>query len=189
MKLVKTCLIIGILCLFSLSAIGSVSASTPLTITAWNLNTLNNYPGYAYHDGGYLYWSFGQSLTASYMQGCGGDTQFADNYGYYWGECVSAVKALSGSNVVTANWIKGSQVTSGGISQGTAIATFSGQSYYGHVAILKGYVYSGYTIVGIQVWDQNWPLDGSTTGLFGTHTLYCSGSGVNNANNYYVVEV
>jgi len=177
------------LCLILLGVTAPVSASTPLTITGSNLLTLNGYPGYAYHNGGYLYWSFGQSLSATYKRGCGSDTQFADNYGNYWGECVSAVKALSGSNVVTSSWIQGNQVTSGGVSQGTAIATFSGGSYYGHAAIFKSYVYSGSTIVGIQVWDQNWPIDGSTTQLFGTHTLSTSGSGVGDADNYYVVKV
>jgi len=185
MKLSKVSLI-GILCLIALSVIVPISASTPLTITAFNLYGLNSMPGYAYHDEGYLYWSyFGENLVASYSRGCGGDTQFADNYGYYWGECVSAVKALSGSNVVTANWIKGSQVTSGGVAPGTAIATFSGESYYGHTAIFKGYIYSGYTIIGIEVWDQNWRYDG----LFMKHIINCYGSGVSNANNYYVVEV
>ena len=167
-----------------------VSASTPLTITGGNLYTLIGFSDYlAYHNGGYLYWSYGQSLTATYKRDCGGDTQFADNSGALWGECVSAVKALSGSSVQTKDWIQGSQVTAGGISQGTVIATFPGGSYSGHAAIFRSYVYSGGTIVGIKVWDQNWPIDGSTNQLFGTHTLSCSGSGVNNANNYYVVRV
>jgi len=186
MKLSK----VGIIAVVLIACIAiPVSASTPLTITTANLWELNSYPGYAYHNGGYLLWSFGQSLTATNMRACGDDIQFADNYGYYWGECVSAVKALSGSTVGTASWIQGSQVTSGGVSQGTAIATFPGGSYSGHAAIFKGYTYSGSTITGVQVWDQNWTLDGSTLHLFGTHTLYRSGSGVNNADNYYVVRV
>lgn len=189
MKCIRVGLIATILCLIVLCVVTPVSASTTLTITGSNLLTLNSYPGYAYHDGGYLLWSYGQSLSATYKRGRGNDIQFADNYGNYWGECVSAVKALSGSNVVTSNWIQGSQVTSGGASQGTVIATFSGGYYYGHAAIFKSYVYSGSTIVGIQVWDQNWPIDGSTTQLFGMHTLSTSGSGVSDADNYYVVKV
>lgn len=178
------------LCLILLGVTAPVSASTPLTITGSNLLTLNGYPGYAYHNGGYLYWSFGQSLSATYKRGCGSDTQFADNYGNYWGECVSAVKALSGSNVATPDWVQGSQVTSGGVSAGTAIATFPGGSYSGHAAIFKGYTYDGGTINGIQVWDQNWTMDGSTLHLFGTHTLSRSSSGfLSDADNYYVVEV
>ena len=53
MKLSKVSLI-GILCLISLSVIVPVSASTPLTIMAFNLYGLNGMPGFAYHDEGYL---------------------------------------------------------------------------------------------------------------------------------------
>lgn len=193
MKSKEIGVIVIILCLITLGIVVPVSASAPLTITGGNQYVLNGYSGLAYHNGGYLYWSFGQNLAATHKRGCGSDTQFADNNGNYWGECVSAVKALSGSNVVTYNWARGSQVTSGGVSQGTVIATFPNGQYpqdgTGHAAILKSYVYSGSTIVGIQVWDQNWPIDGSTTGLFGTHTLSTSGSGNGDADNYYVVMV
>jgi hypothetical protein len=41
-------------------------------------------------------------------------------------------------------------------------------------------------IIGIEVWDQNWyTVNGM--GVFGKHTIYRSGSGVVNADNYYVV--
>ncbi|MFA5207617.1 MAG: hypothetical protein WC428_03055 [Candidatus Paceibacterota bacterium] len=185
----KIGIIAMILCLIVLGIATPVSADAcvPLTITGGNLYTLNGYPGYAYDGNGYLLWTYGQSLSATYKRASGSNIQFADNYGNNWDECVSAVKALSGNNVPTGNWSRGSQVTAGSVSQGTAIATFLGpdNSYYGHAAIFKSYVYTNGVITGIEMWDQNWP----TGGLFGKHTRVTSGTGVNNANNYYVVLV
>lgn len=188
MGLLKTgkgslCLIIALLCI-AVVGIGSPVSAANLQITSWNLMQLNSMPAYAYNSG-QLYYTYGQNLMAPYKTNLNGYTELADYQGYYWGECVSAVKSLSASTVTTSSWSAGSQVVNGGVAQGTAIATFPGGSYSGHAAIFRGYVYSGGSITGIQVWDQNW-VAAST---FGTHTLARSGSGVSNANNYYVVQV
>ena len=171
------------LCLLVLGIASPVSANecTPLTISGWNLNQLSSEPSWAYSND-YLLWTYGQNLMATYKRSSGDYTQFADNNGYLWGECVSAVKALSGSTVSTDQWARGSQVMAGGVQPGTVIATFLApdNKYQGHAAIFKGYVYNG-----IEMWDQNWP----SGGLFGKHTRLASGTGVNNANNYYVVLV
>jgi hypothetical protein len=177
-----------------------VYASSALTITGGNLYTLNSYPGYAYSSGKLL-WSFGSSLNATNERSLSTYyTQHADNSGYYWGECVSSVKALSGSNVTTNNWSAGVNVVSNGsVSQGTAIATFIGGSFgtTNHCAFFKGYIRTGGVITGITVWDQNWyyiDLNGngsrdSGEGVFGMHDISTSGSGVSDADNYYVLMV
>jgi len=171
---------------FFVFTVPSVNATT-LQITGGNLYTLNGFPAYAYSVDGGLLWSYGQNLSASYERSSGNYTQHADNYGNLWGECVSSCKALSGNNTATSQWSAGSQVVSGGVSAGTAIATFPGGSYSGHAAIFKSYITDGYgNIIGIQVWDQNWVAGG---GVFGTHAIYRTGSDVLNANNYYVVIV
>jgi len=167
------------------------NACVPITITSANLNLLVNEPSAAYSSG-YLTWTYGQNLVASYKRSSGTYTQFADTGGNLWGECVSAVKALSGSDVGTDDWIRGNQVINGGVPQGTVIATFldPDNGFRGHAAIFKGYVYSGpYTISGIEVWDQNWPINGGPEGFFGTHTLTTSTVDVGNAYNYYIVTV
>lgn len=172
-----------------------VAATSALKITSTNLNILSGYPSGAY-SGSKLLWSYGKNLEATKKRGFPLSnpiyTQFADNNGYYWGECVSAVKALSKSNAATSGWIKGTQVTSGGISSGTAIATFSNGKYSGHAAIFKRYIYGTTgSITGIEVWDQNWYTTNGCytcgTGIFGKHTISRSGSGVSDADNYYVV--
>lgn len=62
--------LIGILCLISLSVIVPVSASTPLTITTWNLCVLNDIPGYAYHDeGGHILEKILQPVTVEAVEG------------------------------------------------------------------------------------------------------------------------
>jgi hypothetical protein len=154
------------------------------------LYTLNGFPSYAYDGNGALLWSYGQNLNATYERNISSYyTQHADNYGYYWGECVSSCKALSGNNTPTSQWTQGSLVVNGGVSPGTVIATFlgGGGTYYGHAAIFRGYVTDIYgNITGIRVWDQNWVVPGA---VFGTHTIDRNGSGVLNANNYYIVNV
>ena len=118
-------------------------------------------------------------------------TQTKDGNGYYPGQCVSAVKALSHNSLTTSSWIKGKHVMDGGVAPGTVIATFfannntqfdpSGNS---HVAIFKDYVSNGF-----EVWDQNWD-DTGTSGVLGTHVIkVTSSNGTTNANNYYVVQV
>jgi len=193
MKCNKIGIIAIALCLITLGIVTPVSAGLcyPLTISGWNLNQLSNEPSWAYSNG-LLYWTnYGQNLMASYSRASGSYTQFADNNGQLWGECVSAVKALSGNSVTTPNWVQGSQVTSGGVSQGTVIATFVNGQYpqtgdNRHAAIFKAYTYDGNGVInGFQVWDQGWVQ----SGLFGMHTFSTSGSGKADADSYSVVLV
>jgi len=181
--------------------IGTPANAITLQITSGNLDTLTGYPDDAY-SGGKLLWSSGQNIDGDYKKSFSldalanqGYTQFTDNSGTdsLWGECVSACKALARSDASTSDWSCGDLVVNGGVSSGTVIATFgpSGTySYDGHAAIFKDYVYDEHgSIIGIEVWDQNWyTVDGM--GVFGKHTISGkSGSGVTNANNYYTVLV
>ena len=133
-------LAVVLLTLASLVELAPAKAAT-LQITGGNLYILNGFPGYAY-SGGILLWSWGQNLNASYERSISSYTQHADNYGYFWGECVSSCKALSGNNTPTSQWTSGSLVVNGGVSAGTVVATFlgGGGSYGGHSAIFKGYI-------------------------------------------------
>ncbi len=179
--------------------------TTELRITSDNLCTLWGYSNWAYWNN-QLTWSYGWQLDATYERSWTSCeyTQHTDNGGNLWGECVSSVKALSKNNLGTRDWYKGRQVINGGVPSGTTIATFSRnnnqkfKSRYDHTAILKAYIVdSGWNIIGIEVWDQNWhyiDLDGNgkrspEEGIFGKHYIYRTGSGVSNANNYYVIEV
>lgn len=170
---------------------GTASArATTLQITGGNLYTLNGFPDWGY-SGGKLLWTWGQNLNVSYETSVSSYTQHADNSGYYWGECVSSCKALSGNNTPTSQWTSGSLVVNGGVSSGTVIATFfgSGGTYSGHAAIFKGYIRDGGdNITGFEVWDQNWYTE-SGQGVFGKHAIYRTGSGVTDADCYYVVNV
>lgn len=146
-----------------------------------------------------LGWTAGQRLDANYKNlkwvGNIQATTVADNQGYYWGECVSLPKALSKSNVPTTSttnnkWTRGRQVMGGNVAQGTVIAKFNADGTYdslggtGHAAIFDVYL-QGQGPAGFRVWDQNFVYPGA----IGRHLLYPSGTGVYNANNYYVVQV
>lgn len=107
------------------------------------------------------------------------------------GQCVLFANALADRNgKIADDWERGAQVMSiiGTIKPGTLVATFSDEhTYSGHVAIYarRHWKWSGseWQVDGFDVWDQNFvsPL------LVGGHSLIQSGSGVYNANNYYVV--
>ena len=113
------------------------------------------------------------------------------------GQCVDFVKAVSNTaNIASGDWIRGNHVlSSGGIAQGTVIATFKSNGRYdswggtGHVAVFDRWhwTYSGgrWNIDGFYVWDANYVR----SLLTGRHLLKQRSSGVNNANNYYVVRV
>lgn len=184
-----------VVCLIVVAGIGMpVAAATDLHITFNNLYTLNGFVDYQAYSSDMLLWTYGQNLNAAYEQSVGSYTQHADIYGYYWGECVSSVKALSNSNVATLNWTKGSLVVNGGVSAGTAIAKFESNNQYsqtgeGHAAIFRSYVYDGGGVItGFKVWDQGW-YKVSGNGVFATHTLLRSGSGNADADNYYVIQI
>jgi hypothetical protein len=111
-------------------------------------------------------------------------TEVADNFGGFWGECVSLVKAATKNNTTTGGWVEGAGVFTG-LRSGTAIATFSSGHYIGHTAIFLGYVKnaSGSTI-GIRIADQNWGAR-----LVKRHALYRSGTGVADADRYHAILV
>ncbi|HSN28448.1 MAG TPA: BPSL0067 family protein [Kofleriaceae bacterium] len=140
--------------------------------------------------GGTFDWSCSSSLDGRHadfthkMRVGTNDTEVADNYGGYWGECVSLVKAATKNNTVTGGWVEGTGVFNG-LRSGTAIATFSNGHYYGHTAIFLGYVKnsSGATI-GIRVADQNWGAR-----IVKRHVIYRSGSGVADADRYHAILV
>lgn len=140
--------------------------------------------------GGTFDWACGSDLDGRHanfthkMRVDTNDTEVADNYGGYWGECVSLVKAATKNNTVTGGWVEGAGVFTG-LRSGTAIATFSNGHYYGHTAIFLGYVKSssGATI-GIRVADQNWGAR-----IVKRHVLYRSGTGVADADRYHAILV
>ena len=111
-------------------------------------------------------------------------TEVADNFGGYWGECVSLVKAATKNNTTTGGWVEGAGVFTG-LRAGTAIATFPNGHYFGHTAIFLGYVKSasGATI-GIRVADQNWGAR-----VVKRHVIYRSGTGVADADHYHAILV
>ena len=195
-----------------------VEANREVYITSTNLNILNGFPSATYDSSGRMFWYYcrlrygaivppcygGRYLDVNYkksLSGCSyssdsgvssGCTQVADNNGYYWGQCVSLCKALSKINRVTDDWIKGRKVVNGGVSQGAVIATFSANSGTkflsgsDHCAILKRYIKdSAGKITGIEVWDQNW----GWKYLVKKHTISRYGSGVTDADNYYVLNI
>jgi len=108
------------------------------------------------------------------------------------GECVAFAKAMSNTNsITTSHWRRGKKVLDpySNIQRGTIVAKFNADGTFdccgtGHVAIFDQY-YVTNNGVGFKVWDQNYVEDY----LVGKHILMPSGTGVNNANNYYVVEV
>jgi len=175
-----------------LIGIGVATTSTTLQITPSNLEVLMGYPEEAY-SGENLLWSYGQNLDANYKrEDDQGFTQLADNGGNYWGECVSACKALAKNDAATSQWRSGMQVVAGGVSSGTVIARFSGSnggfvSGIDHAVIFKGYVYDNQqNLIGIEVWDQRWPPENY---VLRKHKISRSGNGVSNADNYYTVMV
>lgn len=168
-----------------------------LKITDYNIAQLVPDSYWTPYGSSYLLgWNRGQYLDATYKTsiwiGSIQGTTVADNYGGYWGECVSLVKALSKNNLATSNWIKGRRVMTGNVAQGTAIATFNSNGQYsGHAAIFNSYLAGPYPPggepPGMVVWDQNYVA----THAVGKHTLYPAGGsgGVSDADSYYVVQV
>ena len=133
----------------------------------------------SHEDGSHAHFPFKREVPVN-------DVEVADNHNGFWGECVSLVKAASGSDVVTANWHKGANVFAG-LTPGTAIATFfaSGGHYEGHAAIFLAYIKdSGGHTIGIRVADQNWGER-----VVKRHMIRKGGSGVSNADNFYAIVV
>jgi hypothetical protein len=145
----------------------------------------------------YLPWSgceagkyCGKDLVAPFKRSYRGNfTKLADYQGYYWGECVSLVKALSKNTARTHEWRPGTSlvkaIKEGNIEVGTAIATFPRGRYRGHAAFYAGADISPEgNIEGVWLYDQNWIPNKV---LF--HKIDGSGSGAGNFKNYSVIRV
>lgn len=102
----------------------------------------------------------------------------------YDGQCVSFVKAVSKTpNIPTSKWTKGRNAVTNrdSIPAGTIIATFNSYGKYsGHCAI-----FGNPSSTGINVWDQNFIY----SKVVGRHCIPYSGSGTNDADNYFVVNI
>ena len=219
-KIVGIVVIVAIL-LAAISVMAVPAQATQnLRITNHNLNTLNSftYSGAWYNVGANSYllkwygggqyfeppWKAPALAPAPYTDKITA-TIMADYGGNYWGECVSMVKNLAHNTVITDNWTRGRRVMNGGISSGTAIATFVWDSKKGryvypssprlrHAAIFREYTYdSSHRINGMIVWDQNWYKNNKKPpeGIVAMHKISKTGSGisVSNANSYYVIQV
>jgi len=115
-----------------------------------------------------------------------------DDGDIYPSQCVDFVRVLSNTRQIqTKYWKQGPNVmTSTDIEPGTVIATFVNGRYPseggGHVAVFAGFEYSDGKRIGFRVFDQNWRND-SGLGVVGKHFIYTWGSGVSDADNYYIV--
>ncbi|MTJ16630.1 MULTISPECIES: hypothetical protein [unclassified Dolichospermum] len=143
----------------------------------------------------------GLMATSSYLTQLSNETLIGkysrnvDNaYGYQCWDLVADATAISGSSPYwnAGTWKRRvSVIGNGNVAVGTAIATFAGtnNSYYGtynHTGIFAGYrLNSAGAIDGFWMWEQNAPL-GSAIGK-GFYSI--SGSGVSDADNYYLVSV
>lgn len=195
-KIVGMLAVLTLLTVASATMVTPVSAAHDLKITNYNLYALQHYgTWYQYGNGELLKWEGYPSILDVNCQklkwvGSIPAVSVDDNQctGWYYGQCVSLVKALSKNDVTTSNWQKGNSVmATNSVVPGTVIATFdSNGNYYGHVAVFRGYIDSSSGgRVGIMVYDQNYvsPL------VVGKHDLMASGSGVNDADKYYAVRV
>ena len=199
----KTILAVLLLTVAIFATATTAEAATDLRVTDHNLYALKYWGSWtSYGSGELLRWEgYPAALDVNYqkqrMVGNIRATTVADNNGWYWGQCVSLVKALSKNNVATGSWIRGRQVMNNGdLTQGTVIATFRSDGSYDswggstHVAIFDRWhwVYLGggrWTIDGFYVWDQNYV----SSYVVGKHLLKQSGYGNGDADRYYVVRV
>ena len=154
-----------------------------LYITADNLAILKGFPESAY-SGQKLLWTYGQQLNVpmpyeNWERAYGSYTQHAQNTAY-WGECVSTAAALCNQYISWSKCEQGTQVNAGTTTEGTVIYTPIQYGGVQHIVIFKQYVTGG-----IEVWDSNW-VGYPTYHVVGKHTLSYSGSGLGDADNYYI---
>lgn len=107
--------------------------------------------------------------------------QVADLKGDFPGQCVSMVKALADRAVPeTAKWQQGGKVMAGGVTPGTAVATFTSGKYFNDGAHHVGF-FEKYEAGGFVIYEQN----GRSLALklqVGKRTLSST-----SANNFYVL--
>jgi len=114
----------------------------------------------------------------------------------YKGQCVSFVKAVTGSRVSTSNWSEGAAVTAAAPPAiGSVIATFNSNGSYDHqhTAVVLSTRSNGLIVVD-QNWttsDGGWGGPGTDKGVVSIHFLEYNSSagGVNDALNYSVVNI
>jgi lysozyme family protein len=120
--------------------------------------------------------------------------QYIDVDGYYGAQCWDLVAHVTGQRGLTTNWRRGANVMSNrNIQNGTAIATFLGPGgtydhrvngeYIQHTGIFAGYGTEN-GVHGFYIWDQNWGSPRSVK----KHFISASGTTVNNANHYHVIQ-
>lgn len=217
--------IMGLLIMATLAMAAPATATTELTATSYNTNVLASYTynfpmSYAWTQyynmagvyKGYLFkWNYAtsfdinpnhmRSLSIPSYYGTITGTNVADMSGQFYGECVSFVKSLAKSTIVTGSWSRGRNVLWSYplVPRGTAIAKFNADGSYdssggtGHVAIFDRLYYEGGVLKGILVWDQNYVYGCAYPcgqGLVGYHMIPITGSGATtDAAAYYVVQV
>ncbi|MCX6647422.1 MAG: hypothetical protein NTY09_13845 [bacterium] len=167
-----------------------------LQITPDNLTILKWFESQPAYDGPRLLWTYGVALIVPppspyYWEGeaCNHYTQHAQN-GSYWGECPSFIAALTGSYFNWGNCSKGTCVNMGTTCPGAVIYYWPNQPNSGdrHIAVFKDYVSGGF-----EVWDEHWyncdgtyPVAGDGKGVTAKHTIYYSGSGLADGDQYYI---
>ncbi len=104
--------------------------------------------------------------------------------GAYYAQCVDFTKMITNNYATTPNWKKGSNVMTSDLGIGTAIATFnSSAKYSGHTCIFAGFdTVNG--VKGFWIWNQNYSQTNKVTKDF----IRNNGSGVNDADNYFIIK-
>lgn len=96
------------------------------------------------------------------------------------GQCVSFVRAIQPGVGFAYTWRPESRISRKNLPQvGDIIATFSGNRYSGHAAIVVNVSNNAVGVI-----DQNFDWKGSVM----IHNLYFSKSGVNSPSNYYIIK-
>ena len=168
---------------FIVSHPAPASAATRYAISSANTTLLKGFPSTAYTKNGYLKWSPGYKLASRFTE----YKKTRDGVYCYQvgnGQCAITAQGLASKTVTTSYWRKGTRVTSvSTVPVGTIIATFNSSGRYsGHSAIFAGYVSGGF-----MVWDSNFDTNISVGDPIRKHKFLKTGSGLSDADNYYVV--
>lgn len=99
-------------------------------------------------------------------------------------QCVDFTKLITNNYATTSTWKKGRNVMTSDIGIGNAIATFnSSGAYSGHTGIFAGFdTING--VKGFWIWNQNYSQKNTVTKDF----IRNNGSGVNDADNYFIIK-
>lgn len=132
------------------------------------------------------YTSVGSTIPTAERSGTD-DTKVRGSDGSPYYQCVDFIHCVGGiptsAASPTSGWKQGLRVMSlSYVPTGTVVGTFSGGSYSGHTAA----VYGKYP-TSIAMWDQNFVP--AYAGIVSRHSLSTTGSGLSDADAYYVVEL